>query len=132
MADITLDTLTLPDELRWSDEYDWSDLNSGVRYTLGGKLIQQSSSVQGSKGRPITLMSANESGWITKDDLDILHGWSQVIDKQLSLTLHNSDIYIVAFRLWEKPVISVEPVVDQAFPDGDTWYKINELRLAVI
>jgi len=127
---ITLDTLELPDELRWDDEYAWSDLRSAIRYTLQGKMITENSVVLASKGRPITLGS--DDAWIVKADLETLRIWSQIVNHQMSLTLNDGRIFIVAFRLWDAPAIVTESLVPTAHPDDDTLYKINELKLAVV
>lgn len=127
---ITLDTLELPDEMMWYDEQEWSNLKSAIRYTLQGKMVMENSLILASKGRPITLGSL--SAWITKEDLDTLRGWSQIVNHQMSLTMHNSNVYIVGFRLWESPVITVENMHQTAFPANDTLYRLTELKLAVV
>lgn len=127
---ITLDTLELPDEMMWFDEQEWSNLRSAIRYTLQGKMIMENSLVLASKGRPITLGSGN--AWITKTNLNTLREWSQIVNHQMSLTMHDSSVYIVGFRLWDAPVINVENMFQTAFSDGDTLYRLTELKLAVV
>lgn len=127
---IVLDTIELPEEMMWFDEQEWSNLRSAIRYTLQGKMIRENSSILASKGRPITLGS--ENAWITKADLDTLREWSQIVNHQMSLTMHDSSVYVVGFRLWEAPVLTVENMFQTAFPSGTTLYRLTELRLAVV
>ena len=126
---ITLDSLNLPNELAWIDEFEWNEAVGNVRYTLGRGLIRQVASTSG--GRPITL--SGEQAWAKRTDIETLKGWAGNPVKEMSLTLHDGRIFTVCFRLWEPPVVSVEPVVNGlANPDGVSWYHLRTLKLATV
>jgi hypothetical protein len=126
---MTLDTLALPDQLVWVDEYGWSDVKASKDYTLQGKLIVEQSVVSGSKGRPITLQS--ENAWMTRSDLNTLYAWAQEAGKEMTLTLHDSTLYNVCFRHWDAPVIEAENITGTPHRDADIEY-ILTLKLAIV
>ena len=127
---IVLDTVTLPEEMHWMDEFEWSDVKASTKLTLHGKMIVENSTVLGSKGRPITL--GGDSAWIKREDLLYLMEWAQVPNKQMGLTINDGRVFIVGFRLWEPPVIVTEPLTGTNHPDAETLYKLTELRLALV
>ncbi len=126
---ITLDTLTLPDELLWLDEFDWSDVKSNSLYTLQGRLVIEESNILASKGRPITLVS--ENAWLDRSDLKILFGWAQEIDKEMTLTMHDDEVFTVGFRHWDSPVLEVQNITQTPFRTDDVLYALS-LKLVVI
>ena len=126
---ITLDTLTLPDELLWLDEFEWSDVKSNSLYTLQGRLVIEESSILASKGRPITLVS--ENAWLERSDLKILFGWAQEIDKEMTLTMHDDEVFPVGFRHWDNPVLEIQNITQTPFRTDDVLYALS-LKLVVI
>jgi len=125
---ITLDTLTLPSELRWIDEYSWSAVKSNIKYSLQGRRKVAEYSVYNEAGRPITLVG--EDSWITKSDLDTLLSWSEDTDKQMTLTFHDSSVKYVRFRFSDNPFIEVTPISPTAYPSASTVYRLT-LKLEV-
>ena len=126
---ITLDTLTLPDELIWQDEFNWDTIQSSVKRTVQGKLIVAQQTAPSDAGRPITLTTDN--AWIQRSDLETLHAWAKDMTKTMTLIMHDGVNYPVRFRHWEKPVLSGMPLIEIADHDADTWYNL-QLKLAVI
>ena len=126
---ITLDTLTLPEELIWQDEFDWDGIQASTKRTVQGKLIVSQQTAPSAAGRPITLTTDN--AWIQRSDLEILQAWAQDMTKTMLLIMHNGVNYNVRFRHWEKPVLSGSPLIDIADHSADTWY-ILQLKLVVI
>lgn len=126
---ITLDTITLPDELLWLDEFNWSDVKSNNLYTLQGRLIIEESSILASKGRPITLIS--ENAWLERSDLKILFGWAQETDKKMTLTMHDNEIFTVGFRHWDNPVLEIQNITQTPFRTDDVLYALS-MKLVVV
>lgn len=120
---ITLNTLTLPDELIWIDEFNWNPIRSeqkitlsGVRHTFESKLVNES-------GRPITLTSDN--AWIDRQDLITLFSMTKQSNNIMTLTLHDNSIYYVRFRHIEPPVVEYENLLNTAWTDDDTIYRLT-------
>lgn len=109
---ILLDTITLPSELIWQDEFAWSMVSSRVTYTINGKPLIEQAKLASESGRPITL--SGTGAWITYADALIIRGWSNTTNKIMALTLHDDSIKRVMFRHWEKPVMEFIPVMGYA------------------
>lgn len=105
---LTLDALTLPDDLLWTDEYgEWSSVAQETAYTLGGALVIQ----EGSRlaGRPITLSGSREHGWATRAQVEALRALSEVADAgPLTLTLPDGREFDVKFR---RPAFTATPII---------------------
>lgn len=120
---ITLDTLTLPDELIWADEFNWNPIRTEQKITLSGVRNIFESKLNNDSGRPITLTS--DDAWIDRQDIKTLFSWSKELNKIMLLTLHDDSEYTVRFRHLESPVIEYEPLVYVAYVDDDTIYKFT-------
>ena len=126
---ITLDTLTLPGELIWADEYTWGQVRSSVKRTVQGRVIVRENTVPGEAGRFITLESNN--AWIQQVDLKTLREWLDTPDKEMLLTLHDSRTFTCRFRHWDSPCIESSLLLPTAYNDDNTYYKLT-LKLMVI
>ena len=124
----------MPEETLWLDELNWSNIKASANFTLSGKLIVNQTEVYASGGRPITL--GGDNCWIKRSDLEILLGWSNVIDKQMTLTLHDSRIFQVGFKLWDPPVIEIEDLrtiadLTSLISPDEALYRLT-LKLALV
>lgn len=105
---ITLDTIQLPDELQWKDEFSWARASSAMRRTAGGKPVVEQSQTASTAGRPITLQS--EHAWCSYADAQALRAWSDEVNKTMILTMHNGVAYQVMFRLWDDGAVDWTPI----------------------
>lgn len=112
-------TLTLPDDLLWSDRFDWQSVEQVKAYTLTGALILESGAKQ--TGRPITLQPEDQSAaWCPLSLLETLRAWADVAGREMVLTI-NGNAYDVVFR-HEDGAISATPVVHfNSDAPGDFW-----------
>lgn len=82
-------SVTLPEDLYWSDENNWSPVEQAVSRTLTGALTIQVAALQA--GRPITLQPEDEkSGAMTRATLDTLRTWAAVPGAIMALTLRGT------------------------------------------
>jgi hypothetical protein len=129
--------ITLPDDLAWPDEFDWSPVVASEQRTLTGALIVHHSTAQ--SGRPITLESAGAS-WYPRTQVLAL----QALLEQAASTVAAGDTlpamtldvhgraFNVAWRLAGSTApIEATPVYRLADPDGTHPYLIT-LRLMEI
>ncbi|PID65573.1 MAG: hypothetical protein CR977_00795 [Gammaproteobacteria bacterium] len=128
-ADIN-ETIELPEDMQWTDEFEWSDLAQATpQYTRGGALvIQQSTKLA---GRPVTL--GGEWVWVNRGDYKKLQEWTAIPQLQMTLTLHNANparTFTVTFRTHEG-AIDCRPVVFTA-PELDDAPYTGEIRLIII
>lgn len=117
--------LTLPDDLLWSDEHAWTPATAAVSYLLTGALLIETATRQ--RGRPITLVSGTDMGWVQRPAIEQLYGWAAQPNRRFLLSLRDRRPFTVGFRHHET-AMDAEPV--QGFVTGrDTDYYRLTLRL---
>ncbi len=126
---ITLEGLQLPNEMVWIDEFEWSKVKATTKRTIQGKFIVQEGQVPSDAGRSITL--ASDDAWIERDDVQTLQEMSNIPGRELLLTMHDGRTYLSRFRHWEESPFSAELLINTAYPNNETHYKLT-LRLAVV
>jgi hypothetical protein len=118
---ITLDAITLPDDLIWTDEFAWSPLQQSKTYSLTGALILETGAMQA--GRPITLAGSDDAAWITRAALKTLYA-KLTTTASMSLALNDGRVFTVAFNHDDKP-IEARPVFDYSTPADDDFYTLT-------
>lgn len=121
-------TLTLPDDLLWSDEHSWTRATAHVDYLLTGALLLEMSERQA--GRPITLVGAPDLAWVTRVTVERLYAWANTSDLPLRLTLPDGRGFMVRFRHTDV-AIEAEPVLGFPARSGDDWYRLT-MRLMMV
>lgn len=111
-------TLTLPDDLLWTDEFTWQSVEQRSEYSITGALIVEASAKQ--SGRTITLAGDDQSGWVLRSTLTTLHTWSQLPAQAFTLVLRG-DTFTVAFDQ-PRTAVDARAVVDYSDPDGTDYY----------
>lgn len=118
---ILLGAVSLPGDLRWTDEYDWSTVARAMDYSLTGAPIIEEAVKQA--GRPVTLAGADDLAWI--DDATLAGLWTLANSPnwQGTLILADSRTFPVAFR---EEGINAKPVVFCA-PGGarEGWWQVT-------
>lgn len=126
---ITLDTITLPQGLRWSDEFDWSPLAQATEYSLTGALIVHQGEKQA--GRPITLEGGKDFAWLTRTEVAALKALLDA-GEEMTLTLHDSRAFIVLPANDAPLAVAALPIVKDsgpANPSNGTRYVLESLSL---
>lgn len=118
---ITLDAITLPSDLIWTDEFDWSPVKQNESYSLTGALFVESGVKQA--GRPITLVGGETAAWIERATLNVLYA-KLTSPANMVLTLNDARTFTVVFNHNSKPIDAV-PIIDYSTPDSADWYSIT-------
>lgn len=123
---MTLDDLTLTDNLIWPDEFQHNQLAQSVERSLTGGLIVQEGAKQ--YGRPITL-----EGWLSRDDVDALYAKEASASSGMPLTLPDGREFTVIFDRARGRAIEAEPVhpYTQASQTPE-WYYQTTIRLLTV
>ena len=87
-------TLTLPDDLPWTDEFGWAAVEQRSEYSITGALIVEASAKLA--GRPITLAGTETRGWISRATLLTLKAWAALPAQAFTLAI-NGNSRSVAF-----------------------------------
>lgn len=113
---IILNGLNLGPHLQWIDEFDsYARVAQHRARTLAGISILQNQAL--SLGRPITLQSTENTGWITRDQVVQLVEFSKVANFDMQLDLGTQTVN-VQFRHSEEPALEVSPLGDLYILDG--------------
>lgn len=124
---LTLDGLSLPEDLLWSDEFDWTPTEQHQARTLTGALVFETAQRQG--GRPISLQGGQDYGWATRAQVEALHD-KLAISTPLTLVLPDARTFSVRFRHEDKP-LDAQMIVDYRIPDDTDFYKLT-LKLITV
>lgn len=121
------DSLELPADMRWRDEFDWQALaQSQVQYSLGGSAIIQQGTMLA--GRPVTL--GGEWIWLDRATLTTLAAWADVPELEMTLAHPDGRQLNVCFA---RPALSdCAPVAYRAPEDGTAQYEAPTIHLMTI
>lgn len=117
-----LDTLTLPTDLLWVNEFDWTPVQQTQSRSITGALIVESGIK--TKGQSITLAGDNTSGMIALSDLKLLQ--AKLNNTSMVLTLNDARTFNVIFDHTKTP-IEAKQQIDYSDPSDADFYtlKIN-------
>lgn len=126
---ITLNLITLPQGLRWSDEFDWNPLAQASEYSLTGALLVEQTAKQA--GRPITLIGGKDFAWLSRADVIAL---KTLLDtgNVMTLTLHDARSFTVIPADDAALGVSPLPTVKDsgpANPSSTARYVLESLKL---
>lgn len=115
MASLTYSgtTVTLPDDMLWTDEFLWNKVVSTNGYSVAGvPLIDSGLKVA---GRPFTLQSGTDHGWISRSTALTLQGWAWLPSPVLTLVLRGTTYNNLTFDQ-SGNAFEATPVVDYSDP----------------
>lgn len=134
MAEITIDSIVLPPDMLWEDEYNWSQVRQTIRPSVtGAQLIQMNSLLA---GRPITLVGRMEGdrgfALLKRSVVDQLRA-KEVSSMGLPMTLTLSDgrTFSVIFRYDNGVSVEATPMTHKDPPDPDDLYNTT-IRLLTV
>lgn len=120
---MSLDAISLPEDLIWADEYDWSNITQSVKKSLTGALIIQEASQ--TKGRTFTLTGDSNSGWIDKATLDLLKVKVDTVNLQMTLNYHGTDYNVMFNRSGNSSPMIAKPIYELVDPQSDHNYTLQ-------
>lgn len=114
-----LNTIALPEELHWSDRYDWTAVLQDVEVGLAGTfLVEESDQLS---GRPITLLGKSDECWINKSGLDAIDALLSIPGLEMSLDLGVDGIRSVIWRRDINSLIAEPLKVGYEATEGDLF-----------
>lgn len=126
---ISLDAITLPDDLWWDDETDWTPVAQDQGWSVSGALLLDISTKQA--GRPITLVGDETTAWATRETVLALQTQAAIPNQTMTLTI-DAVTYDVMFRHSDGQPIEAEPVVRMRPPAATDYYIIRAIRLLAV
>jgi hypothetical protein len=128
MSVITIAGVVLPKRIPWVDQFSFSPATHAARRTLGGKLVLHTSPLHG--GRPITLSTQEDQGWVPYSQVLQLQALSEAVDTVYNLQI-GSETFEVVFRHSEPPAFEATPLIPRTVPSADDWFKVTMKFLTV-
>ena len=123
-----LDTIDLPDDLFWRNEYQTNQVTQSIDRSLtGGLLIQEAANQY---GQQIELVS-DGAAWVKRSTVDALRALEAQTGKVMTLTLWDGTTHSVMFDRTNGTAVEAQQVLRFAYPDNDYWYEIT-LRLITV
>lgn len=127
MAQHTLGALALPSGMVWVDEFDWRPVAASFEYGVTGAAMIDV--MERESGRPITLQSGDDRGWVKRSVLETLHGLAADPDAVFALALADGRIFDVMFA--PDNAVAARQVSVRELPTDD-WPYVVTLRLIEI
>ncbi len=124
-----LDTITLPDDLLWVNEFDWNPVHQSQKRSLTGALMIQEQNKQ--HGRSIELSGGQEAGWVSRSTVISLLTLSETPNKVMTLTLPDLRQFSVIFDRSSGSPVEAQQILPFAFPDNHYQYSLT-LRLLTV
>jgi len=120
---MNLATVTLPDNVRWRDEFAWSAVTQATERTLSGAMVVEETPRQ--SGRPITL----EGLWCDRSTVEALRTLEEQVATEMTLDLPDGRTFTVLWRRDSEPALRADPLLPAVIdPDPDELYEVT-LRL---
>ena len=110
--------LVLPQNMVWPDEYEWSQVEQRLQYTITGALIIEAGAKQA--GRPVTLVGDRSGPWFTRAMLETLRTWAAIPAEQFVLSYRGTNID-VAFD-HSQQAITATSIAGHADPIASDFY----------
>ncbi len=126
---MTLDDITLPDDLLWINEFDWNPVAQTTERSLSGALLVQEGQL--SHGRSVVLSGNGEAGWVSRRTVKSLYALSKEANKTMSLTLPDGRQFSVIFDRANGSGLETRQLIPFAYPDDDDLYLVT-LRLITV
>ncbi len=115
-------TVSLPDDLDWTDELSWSPVKQSADPSITGATIVQIQARQ--SGRPITL-EGTDTRYVSGAGVAQLHAWSQTPGQQLTLTLRGVARPVI-FRHHDAPAFTAREIFGRVPTlDAAQFYEIT-------
>ena len=124
-----LDTITLPDDLLWINEFEWNSVDQTTERSLTGALLVQEGQL--THGRPIVLSGNGEAGWVSWLTVKNLFALSKAANKTMTLTLPDSRQFPVIFDRSNGAPVEALQVLPFAYPE-DSDQNLLTLRLLTV
>ena len=125
-----LDTVTLPADLQWANEFEWNQNVQSQARTLSGAIEIQTAAHR--YGRPIRLVGGTDGGWITRATAKAIRALEADPTRVMTLTgLYDEAPLSVLFDRSSGPAFESQMIMRWASPDDSTWYSCA-LRLITV
>lgn len=125
---LNLGGVELNPSMLWLDRHDSQNVAQSTVRTLGGGLVVFSQSL--SLGEDITLQANQDSGWLTKSQVDSLITLARTAGAVYTLTV-DGDAYDVIFKHDDPPAVNFRPLIPR-LNMASTDYMVGTIKLLTV
>ena len=125
---MSIGSVTLDNDMIWSDEYAFNPVLASARRTIGGGIYVQEFAAQ-IAGRAITLEATATQGWQLKTTVDSLHTLAAAPGATYALTIDSLSITVRFANETDNGPIQMQPVTTLTGTVPDTIYYIGTIHL---
>lgn len=115
-------TITLPDDLVWSNEFHTTQIAQDTKRSLTGAFVVFEDTKL--HGRSIKLDSDEDSGWIIRSNLLALRALSEQEDMDMTLVFHAQTHTVRFDRANGSPIKTVQ-ILECSDPSNDAKYALS-------
>ncbi len=119
----TLDAIALPDDLIWTNEFNWQAVTQTQDISVSGSLIVQEG--KQTAGRKIALKGGDDYAWIDRATLESIYAKVDTADNPMVLTYNGNTYNVVFDRLASGGAVEASTIKGCSDPDGTEFYKIS-------
>ncbi len=124
----SLDGISLPDGLVWTDEFAHAAVAQSVKRALDGSLVVFYGGIP--SGREITLASEPDAGWFTREQVEAIELRARSPGAVLPLMLRGQS-WLVMFRYHQAPAFEATPLIPRVNPAPGDFY-LGTLKLMTL
>lgn len=117
---ISLDAITLPEDLIWVDEYAYTPVKQTINTAVDGSLVIEAAAALA--GRPMTLQGEDNAAWIDRSTLEALRAKQYQAALVMTLTLNGASFSVL---FMQPDGIAARPVIDYNNPEAADWYTVT-------
>ena len=125
---ITLDAVTLSNDLVWADQYTWCPVVQTSSFAVDGSLIIEVGTKL--KGRKISLVGESNVGWMTRSVMDAIYAKVATAGLVMTLTYKGTPLNVMFDH--EQGALNVEQAMGYSDPNGTDWIKVNSINFLVV
>ena len=122
---VKLGDLVLPSDLVWENEFSANNVLTNIDRAINGDMVIFEQ--YASDGLNIDLVAYEDSGWLTREQVEQLYAMSQQANAVFVLEYHNS-IFTVRFRHEDAPVLELDKLISTAGINADDIF-IGRIKL---
>ena len=116
---LTLDSISLPTDLIWADEYAYTPVKQTINTAVNGALVIEAAAALA--GRPITLQGGSDYAWCSKATLELL----RAKQAQHGLIMTLTHLSVGHSVLFVQPGIEAKPIQDFSNPESTDFYSVT-------
>lgn len=125
---ITLDALTLSNDLMWNSQYNWSPVVQTVSYAIDGTMIVEAGTKM--KGRPVSLTGGSNFGWMQRSLIDQIYAKAVVAGLTMTLVYKGTSLTVMFDH--ERGALDLALALPYSEYASNDWIQVNSINFITV